>query len=649
MLGRTDRRLRIVVLLIFFATFALASVARLGYWQVARGQELQDVALSQLERPIEEQAIRGNIYDRNGVVLATTAFRDTLAAYPNLITENRRQAVVDALTPILKLDHAAATDLLARLGDGSQYLIVSREITDGQSAAVRKAQADATNDLQGLVLEPHAVRLYPNPGGAPGTTLASQLIGFVTSDGSGSYGIEQRYDSILAGRPKRLAALRDRDGRPLQSTAEVIDAGADGEDLHLTIDASLQLQLEKELYAAWTADSAKSASAVILDPHTGDLLAWASVPGYDANNFAATAGTRPDLLQDPIVSQVYEPGSVMKMFTAAAAIKEGIVTPTSKVKDRRSMRFGTQLIHNSDHVSMGTMRFRDAVAYSRNLALAGVALKLDSSVPKAAARLYDMWKTLGIGQLTGVDLSGEVAGIAPNPATNVWQPLDLANRAFGQAVAVTQIQLAVGYAAMSNGGYKVQPHFVSSIGSEPATAVVPTRVLDPTLAAALKGILHHVTASVPWYAAGSLIPGYEIGGKTGTAQVWDPVAGRYTYNRFNFSFVGYAGGDDPSAVIAVRIADAVPQVEGQGNLKLGITSYELFHRIAIDAISRLDVARATNPDAGYPEPGSAAQQQLYPARYDAWKQSQEPVKKPRHKPKHPHPGNRSGVRPAAGA
>ncbi|MEA2622703.1 MAG: hypothetical protein QOH61_1613 [Chloroflexota bacterium] len=619
MLGRTDHRLRIVVLLLVFASFALAALARLGYWQVARGGELQQVALAQLERPVEQQAVRGNILDRHGVVLATTAFRDTLAAYPDQIPLSLQPALLDALEPILGLTPADKAGLAERMAGGGRYMVLDRELTEQQSAAIREAMG--ADGLPGLVLEPHSVRLYPNPGGAPGTTLASQLVGFVTSDGAGSYGIEQRYDSILAGRPKLLAALRDREGRLLQSTAQVIDPGADGQDLRLTIDASLQLQLEKELYAAWVADGAKSASAVILDPHNGDMLAWASVPGYDANTYAATASASPELLQDPILSQVYEPGSVMKMFTAAAALDAGVVTPTTRVHDRASMTFGSQTIHNSDRGSMGVLRFRDAIAYSRNLATAGVALKLDRNVPKSAARLYQTWQTFGIGKATGVDVSGEVAGIAPNPRNAPWQPVDLANRAFGQSVAVTQIQLAVGYAAMSNGGYRVQPRVLSAIGSQEQGRVEPERIISEGLAGQLKDLLHHVTASVPWYAEGSLIHGYEVGGKTGTAQVWDAAHSRYTYNRFNFSFVGFVGGDEPSAVVAVRIAEATPKVRGQGDLQLAITSYQLFRRIAVDTISRLDVARASSPDAGYPERGSPAEQVLYPARYADYQQT----------------------------
>ena len=318
----------------------------------------------------------------------------------------------------------------------------------------------------------------------------------MTADGAGSYGIEQQYNAILAGKPELIAALRDGSGNVLQSSETIVDPGTPGQSIRLTIDASLQLQLEKELYAAWVADSARSASAVVLDPNTGEVLAWASVPGYDANHYAAQAQADPGVFQDPVISQVYEPGSVMKMFTAAAAMAGGAVRPGTIVHDRRQMKFGPQTIHNSDHLSMGAMTLRDAIAYSRNLATASVALHLDRTVAGSARKLYSTWKTFGIGSPTGVDVSGEVGGIAQDPATTPWQPIDLANRAFGQSVAVTQLQLANGYATMVNGGYRVQPHVLVSIGSgPPAPKPEPQRAIPASLADELKGVLEHVTSA----------------------------------------------------------------------------------------------------------------------------------------------------------
>ena len=239
-----------------------------------------------------------------------------------------------------------------------------------------------------------------------------------------------------------------------------------------------------------------------MDPANGEILAWASVPGYDANNYAEIAANHSELLQDPIVSQVYEPGSVMKMFTAAAAIDAGVVTPDTKVHDVYALHFGGDTIHDSDHRAMGWMSFRDAIAYSRNVVAAEVARRLDTTVDKAGAKLYKTWQRFGIGSPTGVDLTGEVPGIASDPKVTKWQPVDLANRSFGQSVAVTPIQLGTGYTAMINGGFRVQPHLLAAIGGAGQAATAPQRIISASLAGQLQGILHHVTASVPWYAAG---------------------------------------------------------------------------------------------------------------------------------------------------
>ncbi len=628
MLGRTDRRLRILVLLVAFVIFAGAAVMRLGYWQVARGSELQRQASDAMVRPTEQPAIRGNIYDRHAALLATTAFRDTLALYPTLVAEADRPALIGLLAPILHLTPARKDALAKDLAGGGQYLVVDRELTFEQSQQLTDAltaiPVDGPHLARAVSLEPHPVRVYPAEGGAPGTTLASQLLGFVNAEGVGSYGVEQQYNSVLAGTPTRYDSRQDSSGRVLESSSQIVQQGANGLDIHLTIDASLQLQLETEIYAAWVADNSKQVSALIMDPSNGEILAWASVPGYDANNYAETAANQQQLFQDPIVSQIYEPGSVMKMFTAAAAIDAGVVTPDTQVHDVYALHFGGDTIHDSDHKAMGWLPFRDAIAYSRNVVAAEVARRLDKTVDKAGAKLYKTWQKFGIGSPTGIDLSGEVPGIASDPKVTKWQPVDLANRSFGQSVAVTPIQLGMGYTAMINGGFRVHPHVLAAVGDQAQAATAPQRIISASLAGQLQGILHHVTASVPWYAQGSLIPGYQVGGKTGTAQVFDAQKGKYSYNTFNFTFVGYVGGATPNAVILTHIGEASPKVIKQGDLELGITSYQLFRRIANDAIHTLGIPRLDDPQAGMPEPGSAAQQELYPDLYAAWKQGIKP-------------------------
>ena len=602
MLGRTDRRLRLLVLLIGFVLVAGMLVLRLAYWQVVRGAEMRTSAMAQLERSVTQPSVRGDIFDRSGtVVLATTTYRDLLAAYPARIDPIDRERVASELTRILELDVETATKLQETLQRGGEYAVLFRALTRRQSDAVRAAMEDPdpARHLEWLDLEPQPVRAYPNEGGAPNTTLASRLLGFTNREGDGQYGIEQRFQDLLGGRPRVLTAQRDVSGRVIADTERLVDAGVPGSDIRLTIDAGLQLMLEKELYAAWVADRAKMASAVVMDPKTGEILAWASVPGYDANDYGRTASEDPTILNDPIVSEVYEPGSVMKMFVAAAGYDSGAIGSKTKIMDTPTLTFGTEKVSNSDHKGMGPITFEDGIAYSRNIVAARSARLLGKSVRAAAASLYGMWDRLGIGRKTGVETSGEVAGLVVDPATRQWAGIDLANRSFGQGVAVNQLQLVQSFAAMINGGQTVRPRLVADLAGQPVEAVPPEQVLTPEVSTELRDLMKYVVTEVPWYRKGTEIPDYAVGGKTGTAQIWDSARGKWMHNVFNFSFVGFVGQtrDTPAAVIAIRIGQAKPRVAAQGVLQLKITSYELFRRVAVDVIETLGIPPQVRPRA----------------------------------------------------
>jgi cell division protein FtsI/penicillin-binding protein 2 len=208
------------------------------------------------------------------------------------------------------------------------------------------------------------------------------------------------------------------------------------------------------------------------------------------------------------------------------------------------------------------------------------------------AILHDTWSRFGFGQKTGVDLAGEVRGLVNDPTISAWQQIDLANGSFGQGVAVTPIQLAMAFAAMVNGGTLVQPHVVKAIGTTEIESRPLGRVLEPKLSTTLISMMNHVVTEVPTYRSRTLIKGYEVGGKTGTAQIWDPAAregrGAWKVNLFNYSFVGYIGRDAgvPDLVIAVKINEGTPTVARVGQLEMPVMSFELFRRIATDAITR---------------------------------------------------------------
>jgi cell division protein FtsI/penicillin-binding protein 2 len=599
MLGRTDSRLRLVVLLGAFAIIGSLLGLRLAYWQIGQADVLRGLAAAQVLGPEEARAIeRGQIVDRSGAVLATTAYRDLLAAYPDLMSDEQRVSVPARLAEILGLSGQQADELAARFTRDRPYVIVARQLTQAQSDRIRAGLADES--LAELGLEPHPVRFYPNAGGSPDTTLASQLLGFVTQDGQGRYGIEQASQDVLAG---DLAATASTDGSTTLPT--------EGGTVQLTIDASLQLRLEKELYAAWVADRAKRVTGVVLDPYTGAVLAWASVPGYDANDYAQVAETSPDLFMDPVYSQVYEPGSVMKMLTAATALEYGVVTLSSPVMDDAKLRLGSNTVENFDKKGMGIIPFEDVIANSRNVGTGHVALSLGDTVADASARLYSMWQRLGIGDLTGVGLASESAGIVPDPAVNPWQMIDLVNRSFGQGVAVTPLQLATAFSAMVNGGMLPRPHVYASVDGQPFLVPDAERAISPELSDTLRELMIHVVDAGPHYAVETLIPGYVVGGKTGTAQIWDTKAGEWMPHIYNHTFVGFVGAERPEAVIMVRIHQAEPSGHGLNQYRLRLTSNELFRRVATDTIDVLDLPplpagapqQTEEPSVGVPSPG----------------------------------------------
>jgi cell division protein FtsI (penicillin-binding protein 3) len=598
MLGRTDSRIRLLALLVVFLIASLALVSRLAFWQVVERDWLLDRAMAQTTVRIESPSRRGAIYDRSGTVaLATTVDRDRLAAAPREMTHAEREQTGEELIRLLQLDEAAAATMRTNLATDRAYVIVARDVAPSTAERIRAALADGR--IAHVSLEPEPVRVYPQEGGGPDSTLAAHLLGFVNREGVGQYGVEQFYQSALAGSPRVAIAQRDITGRVLSDTAAVDEHGLPGTDIRLTIDAGLQLTLEQELLAAWIADQAKNVSAIVLDPHTGEVYATATYPSYDANDYRAIAATEPSRFIDPIVSSVYEPGSVFKMFTAAAALEKGTVTPGTRIKDVGTLRLdkGRTKIDNANRQGMGWLTFEDAIAWSRNVVAAKVALGLGKNTKKAATVLHDMWVRMGFGQPTGIDLAGEVSGEAyvRDPAITPWRQIDLANGSFGQGVAVTPIQLATAYAAMLNGGKLVQPHVVKAVGEQEIPYSTGKTVLSSKLSKQLTRLMDHVVTEVPFYRDRTLIHGYHVGGKTGTAQIWDPKAnkgrGGWKHNKFNYSFVGYVAREKgrPDLVVAIRIEEGTPTTLRVGQIEMPVMSFALFRRIAHAAITTPDL------------------------------------------------------------
>ena len=585
--GRTDSGRRLLLLLVVFVLGASALVTRLGYWQLVQHDALVESAHKQIYYRAEVPSQRGQIYDRSGtILLAASVTRDRLIVAADRLTPDERTAMGEFLATQLGLDAVASGALAAKLQQGKSYLVVARSLPPETSTAIEAAATAA--GITALSFESDSARSYPQAGGGPNSTLAAQLIGFVNRDGAGQYGVEQFYQDVLGGQPKIVEADRDSNGKPLLETERTVEPGVPGRDIRLTIDAGLQLALEQEVMAARIANHAKSVSAVVLDPWTGEIYAEATYPSYDANRYAAVASEDPAAFVDPVVAHVYEPGSVFKMLTVLAGLEQGTTSLDQVYDDTGKMRLdgGEYKITDADNKAMGKLKLEDAIAYSRNIVAAKVAFGLAPTRSDASTILHEVWTRLGMGSLTGIDVAGEVRGLVNDPAITGWSESDLANGSFGQGVAVTQLQLATAYAAMVNGGVMVHPHVVAGVGTEPVSVTMDTPVIDPGLSPKLAALMEHVLRN-PWYVDEARVPGYWIGGKTGTAQVWDAEHRRWLSNSYNFSCVGFIGRErgHPDLVVAIRISDAPPNRNALGQIILPVTAVELFRRVATDAVT----------------------------------------------------------------
>jgi cell division protein FtsI (penicillin-binding protein 3) len=599
--GRTDSRNRLLLLLAIVFVASVGMAARLAYWQIGRSEALADYAVSQSAQTETIPALRGTIWDRTGTIaLAQTVYRYRIIGDPHDLSKDEARRTVAALVDYLSLDAQDAASVARAMDSDAYWVLLASGVEPDVVQEMRRQQAEG--GLQGITFEQQPVRVYPQAGGAPGTSLAAHLLGFVNAGGKGQYGIEQYYDSLLAGRPQVIAI---DPANPGPEGVSIVDEGAAGADIRTTIDAGLQLQLEQEIFAAWIADRAKAVSGIVMDPHTGEILAAASYPSYDANDYVAVANRNPDLFIDPNVAQVYEPGSVLKILTASAALKTRTTSLATYINDFGVLKLdGDQEVADADRRPRGWMTFADMVAFSRNVGVAQAAFRLGKTTLSASKALYSTWQDYGIGQKTGIDVAGEAAGLVTDPSERPWAEIDLANASFGQGVAVTPIQLLRAYAAICNGGILVQPRTVVREGQTATVSAAPEgrRSVSAAIASSLVDLMGHVVTTVPSYAQRTYIPGYRVGGKTGTAQIWDPKLNRgkggWMVDIYNYSFYGWIGATKPDLVVGVVIYEGTPTLIKQGVLDMPVQSYELFRRIATDAV----ITQHIEPDPNAPGP-----------------------------------------------
>jgi cell division protein FtsI/penicillin-binding protein 2 len=552
MLARTDSRARALVLLIVFALLASAIAARLVWWQVVQQPGLAQLALHQLAQNEALPAERGEITDVNGELLATSVELQSVFATPPTIDDPRATAA--SLARVLDLPVA---QLRERLESDASWVWVMRRVPNDAADRIREL------DLPGIGMLPETKRVYPVRGTASETTMAAQLIGFVDVNGAGQYGIEGREDALLSGTPGSVTAHEDVIGRRIADSATVLVEPVDGADLRLTIDAGVQNLLEQEMWATFRKNAAVGVTGLIMNAETGAILGMASFPSYDANQFATTDGER---FSNPAVARQYEPGSVMKAFTIAAALDAGAITTSTTVVDDNNLRIRGARIQNADRYDWpyghGEITAADVLALSNNVGAAKIGLEL------GPAELYQAFLRYGFGAPTGIELAAEAEGVVWDPnGPNASGELTAAQNAFGQGLSVTAVQLAAGYAAFANGGHLVRPHVVAgwtdADGTEHDAEQPPAeRIMQAETAETMLDLL--TNAIDDGIARGAQIPGYTVAGKTGTAQIAGPVQvenadgemveqWRYIDGWVDSSFIGILPAGDTKLVTLVLL------------------------------------------------------------------------------------------------
>jgi cell division protein FtsI (penicillin-binding protein 3) len=520
-------RTRVLLLAAVLALAFGGLTARLGWLMIVKRGELTALAERQYSRTVVLPALRGPILDRRGAPLATSTATESLFVQPRSVGDPVRVAA--RLAPVLGQPER---EVHAALTSARPFVWLRRKLPPTMAEQVRALREP------GLGFLPESLRLYPN------RELAAHVVGFEGAEG-GLEGVERAFNTELAGVSGKVIAGRDALGREV-ATPHLLQAPQPGHGVALTIDSTIQYIAEREVDAAYRRTHAKAAMAVVLAPRTGDILAMAIRPTFNPNTFLDVPSA--DYWRNRAVTDPFEPGSTFKAILAAAALEEGVVKPDDRINgENGAITLAGTTIH--DWKKYGWLTFAEVLQNSSNVGSIKVGLSLGRE------RYHRYMKAFGFGTTTGVGLAGESRGMLRDPQR--WSLLSLPTMSIGQEISVTALQLVAAFGAIANDGMLMQPRLVRSTidpdGRE-ARRFEPRavrQVISPETARTLTGLLVRVVESGTGHFAA--IPGYAVGGKTGTAQKLDPATGRYSRAPGVLSFVGFAPTDDPRFAMLVML------------------------------------------------------------------------------------------------
>jgi cell division protein FtsI (penicillin-binding protein 3) len=517
---QTNRRIRLLLAL-FILVFAV-TLARAVWLQGVRAAALGKLAEHQHRETITVPAGRGTIYDRTGVQLAIGEQMTTVYADPRQVTDAKDIAV--AAHRLFGVD---ANTLYPELVDKNRQFVYVQRFADPKAAA-----AFLKKGFAGVASYPEERRIYPQE------SVAAQVVGYAGTDNQGLGGLEVEYNRALSGREGKQTVVRDPFGRAIDVVGGTTER--DGASIVTTLDHVIQSNAESVLRQTVARWRARSATAVILDPRTGEVLALAQAPGYDANK----ANRVPFAIQrNRAVTDMYEPGSVFKLVTIAGALSSGIVTPTSTFRLPYSIHVADRVVHDAELRHTELMSVAKILSHSSNVGAVTIAEKL------GAPALMEWITRFGFGSKTGIDFPGETPG-AVLPLEK-WSGSTIGNVPIGQGVDVTPIQMAAAYAAVANNGVWIQPHLVERIGDRVISHVKRHRIVSPAVNRELKAMLTNVVDEHGATGTEAAITGYSVAGKTGTAQL--PGPNGYTTGQYVASFVGMVPVAKPRLLVLVVV------------------------------------------------------------------------------------------------
>lgn len=527
-----NRRLTLLTfLLIVIGMLLLARLASFQF-QLDVAAYLQKVAVSNYRNVSDRFPERGRIFDRNGELLAVNTTEYRIGISPIYITDRRKLA--GELADILNLDEGRVYELT---GSKAPY-----ELLTTQPVSADVAQKAASLGSIAVSIDPEAKRIYPLG------SLAAQVIGFVSWDNNmkrGYVGVEGAYNDELAGQSR----VTERSRIPFEVSLN--DQPPPGRDIVLTLDRRIQFLAETELLDAINRYGATGGSVIIMDPRNGEVLAMASYPTFDPN---AYFNVDRDLMRNPAISDVYEPGSVFKIVTASVALESGRVTEDSTYLEASNRRVvGGRAVFNWDRAAHGSQSFVDILVRSWNLGTTWLAVDV-----LGAKDFYDGLRRFGVGAPTGIDLEGEAAGITREPGDLYWSDSDLATNSFGQGLSVTPLQMLAFTNTIAYGGQMMQPHIrLKTIDDGRESLALPTAVRTPIsrdVALRITNIMVQVVNTARGEGKDAGVPGYTVAGKTGTAQLYCPTcAGLYDPELQMATFVGFLPADEPRVSILIKL------------------------------------------------------------------------------------------------